>query len=134
MSYSCLEGGHLGIGNIDADPCFLDIDSNDLHLKSYSPCINGGNSSGDYTGQTDLDSQQRVRYGIVDMGAYEVYPIAGDFEPDEDVDFVDFALFAQFFHDEGCSVGGCELYDINEDLSVDLEDLAYFCEHWLYGK
>ncbi|GAH52604.1 unnamed protein product, partial [marine sediment metagenome] len=26
--------------------------------------------------------------------ADEVFPIAGDFEPDEDVDFADFAIFA----------------------------------------
>ena len=29
----------------------------------------------------------------VDMGADEVFPIAGDFEPDEDVDMVDLATF-----------------------------------------
>ena len=32
--------------------------------------------------------------GRVDMGADEVFPAAGDFEPDGDVDFVDFAIFA----------------------------------------
>lgn len=35
-----------------------------------------------------------MRYSRVDIGADEVFPIAGDFEPDEDVDFADFAIFA----------------------------------------
>jgi len=46
---------------------------------------------GDYSGQVDVDGQPRVAYGRVDMGADEVYPIAGDVEPDGDVDFLDFA-------------------------------------------
>jgi len=42
----------------------------------------------------DIDNQPRVAYGRGDMGADEVFPIAGDFEPDGDVDFVDFGIFA----------------------------------------
>lgn len=54
-----------------------------------------GDPSGNYTGQHDLDNQTRVTYLRVDMGTDEVFPIAGDFEPDEDVDFADFAIFTK---------------------------------------
>ena len=32
----------LGVGNIDADPLFVDADANDFHLKSISPAIGAG--------------------------------------------------------------------------------------------
>ena len=95
-----------GTGNIATDPLFIGPNGRDgiggtaddeegyVHLRGYSPCINAGDPSGDYSGQVDLDRQPRVAYGRVDMGADEVFPAAGDFEPDGDVDFVDFAIFA----------------------------------------
>ncbi len=106
ITYSDIQGGWPGTGNIDEGPLFVgpngldgiggtaDDEDDNVHLRGYSPCINAGNPSGDYSGQVDLDGQPRVAYGRVDMGADEVFPIAGDFEPDGDVDFVDFAIFA----------------------------------------
>ncbi|HIJ54415.1 MAG TPA: hypothetical protein HPP66_14890, partial [Planctomycetes bacterium] len=85
------------------DPLFVDANGPDgiagteddnVHLRGYSPCINAGDPGGDYSGQVDVDGQPRVAYGRVDMGADEVFPAAGDFEPDGDVDFADFAIFA----------------------------------------
>ena len=105
MRYSTVHSGYPGEGNIDDDPLFADpngfdgipdtaddIDDN-VHLRGYSPCINAGDPAGDYSGQFDLDSQSRVAYDRVDMGADEVFPVAGDFEPDEDVDLADFVIF-----------------------------------------
>lgn len=97
-----------GQGNIDTDPRFVDsgywnpnatpVDPNDdfwvdgdYHLNWLSPCFNAGDPCGYYKGQTDMDDKPRVRYDRIDMGAYEVFPLACDFEPDEDVDLVDFA-------------------------------------------
>jgi len=70
-----------GVGNIDEDPLFVDPDGadddantfadNDYHLSPNSPCINAGDPNGDYTGQTDLDGEDRVLIGRVDMGADE---------------------------------------------------------------
>ncbi len=103
VTYSDIAGGYGGTGNIATDPLFVDANGLDdivgteddnLHLLGYSPCINGGDPSGDYSGQVDLDGKPRVAYGRVDVGADEVFPAAGDFEPDGDVDFVDFAIFA----------------------------------------
>ena len=43
MTYSDVEGGHAGIGNIDADPLFWNQSGADYHLKPGSPCIDTGN-------------------------------------------------------------------------------------------
>ncbi|MCK4886507.1 MAG: right-handed parallel beta-helix repeat-containing protein, partial [Planctomycetes bacterium] len=34
LTYSNIQGGWSGIGNIDADPCFVDAANNDYHLRS----------------------------------------------------------------------------------------------------
>jgi len=106
VSYSDVQGSWPGTENIDEDPVFIDSNGLDgipgtaddkegyVHLRGYSPCINAGDPGGDYSGQVDVDNQPRVAYGRVDMGADEVFPIAGDVEPDGDVDFGDFAIFA----------------------------------------
>jgi hypothetical protein len=43
------------------------------HLDANSPCINAGDPNGDYSGQVDIDGEDRVYNGIVDMGADEFY-------------------------------------------------------------
>ncbi len=104
VSHSDIQGGYPGIGNLDTDPLFVDADGpdnifgtedDDLHLLPYSPCIDAGDPSGDYTAQTDMDGQHRVLYDNVDIGADEVFPIAGDTDADGDVDLADFARFAR---------------------------------------
>jgi len=57
-------------GNIDTDPCLVDIDSNDLALSSISLCINVGDNNA-VTLTVDIDGQARIASVIVDMGAYE---------------------------------------------------------------
>ncbi|MFC1783466.1 right-handed parallel beta-helix repeat-containing protein, partial [Planctomycetota bacterium] len=80
VSYSCVEGGYTGTGNIDINPMFVDAegadntygtDDDDLHLLPASLCINAGDPTGDYTGQVDMDGDPRVLLGRVDMGADE---------------------------------------------------------------
>ncbi len=67
-------------GNITGDPMLIDKGSNygtnhvagNYRLLASSPCINAGtNASWTTTYPRDYDSRQRIRYGIVDMGAYE---------------------------------------------------------------
>jgi hypothetical protein len=57
-----------GTGNKNADPDFAD---EDCHLAAGSPCINAGDPGGDYSGETDIDGQDRVADGRVEMGADE---------------------------------------------------------------
>ena len=143
VTYSCVEGGYSGTGNIDANPLFVDADGVDnifgtiddnLHLKTYSPCIDKGDPAGNYSGQVDMDGETRVRYDKVDMGADEVYLIAGDFEPDEDVDLVDLATFIARWPDSPCSGGDwCGGADFNRSGEVDLKDFSIIGNHWLAG-
>ena len=80
-SYSCIERGCEGEGNIDADPLFVDADSGDYHLRSErgrywpeydiwvldkvtSPCVDGGDSNTDYSNEPVPNG------GRINMGAY----------------------------------------------------------------
>ncbi|HKO82054.1 MAG TPA: MopE-related protein, partial [Chitinophagaceae bacterium] len=73
VSYSIVQGGFAGTGNLDSDPLFVDQASGNLHLQSCSPAINTGTNTAipaDIT--TDLDGNARVVTTTVDRGAYEV--------------------------------------------------------------
>ncbi len=56
--------------NVESAPNFVDIGGN-YHLSSGSPCINTGTNQSWMTNKFDLDGRMRIRYGTVDMGAYE---------------------------------------------------------------
>jgi len=80
VTYSDVQGGYSGTGNIDADPIFADANG---RLSPGSPCIDKGDNSA-VTEATDLDGNPRIIDGdgngtaIVDMGAYEIpYAKAG---------------------------------------------------------
>ena len=78
ITYSDIQGGFEGTGNINADPMFVDPDGldnvvgtedDDLHLTTGSPCIDTGTSSG--APATDLEGNPRPQGAGYDMGAYE---------------------------------------------------------------
>jgi len=56
-------------GNIRQNPLFLG--SADYHVTAASPCINAGSNSAPSLPAKDLDGNNRILCGIVDMGAYE---------------------------------------------------------------
>lgn len=58
-----------GQGNITNNPAFAG--SGNWRLAGYSPCINAGTNQSWMTNALDLDGRIRIRYGTVDMGAYE---------------------------------------------------------------
>ncbi len=82
VTYSDVQGGWPGIGNINADPMFVDPDDGDYRLSPGSPCIDAGNNAA-VQEDTDLDGNPRLLdvpetpdtgngvAPIVDMGAYE---------------------------------------------------------------
>jgi len=70
-TYSCIEDGDSGTGNISSNPVFEDYTNNDFHLTENSPCIDGGDPNGTYTGQTDIDGENREMDDQADMGADE---------------------------------------------------------------
>jgi len=110
VSYSAVQGDWPGMGNIDDDPLFIDSNGLDgivgtaddnLRLSAGSPCIDAGNNTTVLADNGDLDSHPRFvdgdgnRTHIVDMGAYEfAFVYLGDLDGDCDVDFADFAIFA----------------------------------------
>ncbi len=42
VDYSDVQGGYPGLGNIDADPLFVNKSAHDYHLTANSPCIDAG--------------------------------------------------------------------------------------------
>ena len=70
VSFSCIEGGYPGTGNIDDDPLFAD--SSTIHLTFPSPCKDTGDNSS-VTEPFDFEGDPRITDGTVDMGADEFY-------------------------------------------------------------
>jgi len=123
-SYCCIEGGFDGTGNIDCDPCFVDSDANNFHLKPISLCIDAGDPYADYEDETDIDGDPRVANGRAEIGADEV--TKADYNGDEIVNFIDFALlFDEWQYQESNK-------SLDEDADVDINDLVVFCNNWLW--
>jgi len=74
--YNSVTGGTVvdGVGNITngIDPEFNNSAGNNYRLKQSSPCFNAGTNQEWMANATDLDGRKRIRYGCVDMGAYEI--------------------------------------------------------------
>jgi hypothetical protein len=107
VTYSCIEGGWPGMGNINSDPQFVDTFFGDYHLAAGSPCIDAASNPAVPRDVTeDLDGNPRFqddpatidtglgRAPIVDMGAFEFQsPLdPADLDEDGDVDGFDLAL------------------------------------------
>lgn len=75
VSYSDIQNGYPGIGNINAGPLFVSPEIRDYHLQEGSPCIDSGTNTG--APPEDKDGVVRPQDGnndgilISDMGAYE---------------------------------------------------------------
>ena len=72
ITYSDIQDGWPGEGNIDADPLFIDPDNGDYHLNDSSPCIGAGIMTPDVPA-TDIEGNPRPNPpgSNPDMGAYE---------------------------------------------------------------
>jgi len=71
LNYCCVIPAVDGAGNITNDPALKDLAGGDYRLRLNSPCVNAGTNQPWMTGAVDLDGNARIRYGIVDLGAYE---------------------------------------------------------------
>lgn len=85
VTYSDIQGGFTGEGNINLNPQFVSLASNNLRLTAASPCIDAGDSTSianEWSKDIDLeqrgvddpntnDTGKQVFGLVVDMGAYE---------------------------------------------------------------
>ena len=76
VTYSDVQGGSAGEGNIDANPLF--VGEGDYHVFLGSPCIDAGTDVGVVE---DMDGRARPLRSGFDMGAYE-YPDCADSDGD----------------------------------------------------
>ena len=76
LTYSNVQGGYPGIGNINGTPMFVNPGSGDFHLLPTSTCIDSGsNSAIQATGITqDFEGDARIMGDTVDMGVDETVP------------------------------------------------------------
>jgi hypothetical protein len=84
-TFSCIEGGFAGTGNISADPLFVNAAGGDFRLQDGSPCRDTGDrtllpadthdldddNNSLETLSRDLEFARRIVNGQLDMGAYE---------------------------------------------------------------
>ena len=127
VNYCLLQHAHSGIGNITGDPGFMNpADPNDLHLDETSQCKDVGDPNGNYSNETDIDGENRVYYGRVDIGADEYYWSSADFDRDKIVNFLDYAVLASAWLTDNPNIS------LDDDNDVDIYDLSLFCQDWLW--
>jgi hypothetical protein len=151
VTFSDVQGGWPGEGNIDADPCFADPDNGDYHLKSQagrwaphgqgwvqdevtSPCIDAGDPNSDWTAELWPHGKR------INMGAYGGTPQASmslstvgnraDRNNDGAVDMKDLLMLANMWLTEDVLLAE----DINCDGAVDLPDFSVLAENWLWHE
>jgi len=74
VSYSDVEGGWPGTGNIDADPLFIDPAKDDCHIPFDSPCRSAGDRNAQNLPDTDFEGDPRTGlFAFPDMGADEFH-------------------------------------------------------------
>ena len=69
ITYSDIDGGFDGEGNIDADPLFTDTNSGDYTITDESPCKDAGTADTDGDGEDDITDYNG---SAPDMGAFEI--------------------------------------------------------------
>jgi alpha-tubulin suppressor-like RCC1 family protein len=127
VNYCLLQHTHSGSGNITGDTGFMNpADPNDLHLDETSQCKDFGDPDGNYSNETDIDGENRVYYGRVDIGADEYYWSSADFDRNGIVNFLDYAVLASAWLTDNPNIS------LDDDNDVDIYDLSLFCQDWLW--
>lgn len=157
VSYSCVDGGADGVGNIDRNPLFVDPQNGDFRLLPGSPCIDAGFNNSLPRDLQDLDTDELTceripldldgnpRFAddpytadtgcglsvVVDMGAYEYAGSAAE------VVFGDVDGNGTVDMDDVFAVlaawgeyEGCLLGDVNGNGIVDIYDIFAILDNW----
>ncbi len=149
ITYSSVQGGWKGLGNIDADPCFAVPNNGDYHLKSQtgrwdtnsqswvqddvtSPCIDAGNPG------CPLGDESAPNGNRINMGAYGGTAEASKSPPnwrsiadmtnDGVVDSNDLRAYVDYWLESGECIPG----DFDRSQFVDFNDFAIFGQNWSY--
>ncbi|MGB2808308.1 MAG: right-handed parallel beta-helix repeat-containing protein, partial [Sedimentisphaerales bacterium] len=149
ITYSDIQGGWLGVGNIDVYPCFADPCSGDYHLQSEasrwdpnsqswvldngtSPCIDAGNPGcplGDEPAPNGNRRNMGAYGGTVEASKPPTYwRSIADMTNDWIVDSNDLKVFVGYW----LETGECIPSDLNRSQSVDFNDFAIFGLQWSY--
>lgn len=119
ITYSDIQGGWPGQGNIDAYPAFVDLIGRDYHLLQGSPCIDSGDPA--YVpgpNEADLDGNPRVIGEAIDIGAFECQGVielsVDEFEFDATIGFPDLAGEILIIRNSGAGTLNWQIsYDCN---------------------
>lgn len=129
VTYSDIESGWAGLGNIDADPCFADLNNSDYHLKSEGWRWNAKWKEWDF---------DRVTSRCIDAGnagsplGVELLSVADDPNNEWGVNLrINMGAYGGTAEASMALPGWALLADLNNDLIVDFNDLAVFVQYWL---
>ncbi|MGA2914524.1 MAG: right-handed parallel beta-helix repeat-containing protein [Sedimentisphaerales bacterium] len=129
-SYCDIQGGWSGTAIIDSDPCFSNPSSKNYHLRNNSPCINIGDPYYSPAPQeTDIDGEDRIMGGRVDIGSDEISDMVSDFDKNDEVDTYDLSNFAMTWLNDPCE-SECISCDLDEDHLTTMIDFALFARNW----
>ena len=141
VSYSDIQDGWPGTGNINSDPLFVTGPQGDYYLSqiaagqgSNSPCVDAGSDTSVNLGM-DVFTTRTDKFwdeGIVDMGFHYSANIA-DLDDSGNVNWVDFAILAS----QWLKAPGSPSADIapppGGDGIVNYKDLGLFVDNWLWN-
>ena len=111
------------------------------HLASDSICIGKGDAAYVVTGELDIDGQDRIYDTTVEIGADEVACTSGtvssvfDENGDGVVNYAEFAVFGDSWGMTTTDPNWSDThsnYDFDEDDTVEIDDLAYWADEWLW--
>jgi len=148
ITYSDVQGGWPGLGNIDVNPYFEDPNNGDYHLKSQagrwdanskswvkddvtSPCIDAGNPGCPLRNEPNDPNNVRINmgaYGGTDEASKSPsnWRSIADMTNDWIVDSNDLKVFVDYW----LQTGECIPSDLNRSQFVDLNDFAIFGLQW----
>ncbi|MHC4529039.1 MAG: hypothetical protein ACYS29_14275, partial [Planctomycetota bacterium] len=140
VTYSDVQGGCPGTGNIDADPLFVAGPLGDYYLKHIwagqfidSPCVDAGSDLAVNLGLDTLTTRTdgEPDTGVVDMGFHYCLTTVADLNGDGCVDGLDFAILGYQWQ-QAPGVPSADIDPPWGDELVDEYDLSVFVGKWLW--